>query len=44
MAQFIDFEVDVKADAEENEASDYDLDSLLFFMDNQESDNELSFY
>ena len=46
MAQFIDFEVDVKADAEENEASDYDydLDSLLCFIDNQESDNELSFY
>ena len=45
MAQFIDFEVDVKADAEENEASDYDydLDSLSSFIDNQENGNELSF-
>ena len=46
MAQFIDFEVDVEADAEENEVSDYDsdLDSLSSFIDNQEKGNELSFY
>ena len=46
MAQFIDFEVDVAADAEENEISDYDsdLDSLSSFIDNQENGNELSFY
>ena len=46
MAQFIDFEVDVAADAEENEISDYDsdLDSLSSFIDNQENGSELSFY
>ena len=46
MAQFIDFEVDVEADAEENEVSEYDsdLDSLSSFIDNQEKGNELSFY
>ena len=46
MAQFIDFEVDVEADAEENEVSDYDsdLDSLSSFIDNQENGSELSFY
>ena len=46
MAQFIDFEVHVEADTEENEVSDYDydLDSLSSFIDNQESNNELSFY
>ena len=46
MAQFIDFEVDVEADAEENEVSDYDsyLDSLLSFIDNQEKGNELGFF
>ena len=46
MAQFIDFEVDVEADAEENEVSDYDsdLDSLSSFIDNQHKGNELSFY
>ena len=46
MAQFIDFEVDVDTEAEENEVSDYDsdLDSLWSFIDNQENSNELSFY
>ena len=46
MAQFIDFEVDFEADAEENEVSEYDsdLDSLSSFIDNQENGNELSFY
>ena len=46
MAQFIDFEVDVEEDAEENEVSEYDsdLDSLSSFIDNQEKGNELSFY
>ena len=46
MAQFIDFEVDVEADAEENEVSDYDsdLDSLSSFIYNQHKGNELSFY
>ena len=45
MAQFIDFEVDVEADAEENEVSDYDsdLDSLPPFIHNQDNRNELSF-
>ena len=44
MTQFIDFEVDVEEDAEENEVSEYDsdLDSLSSFIDNQ--GNELSFY
>ena len=47
MAQFIDFEVGVEADAEENdEVSEYDsdLDSLSSFIDNQENDNNVSFY
>ena len=46
MAQFIDFEVDVEEDAEENEVSEYDsdLDSLSSFIENQEKGNELSFY
>ena len=46
MAQFIDFEVDVEADAEENEVSDYDSDLgfLPPFIHNQENSNELSFY
>ena len=46
MAQFIDFEVDVEVDAEENEVSgsDSDWDSLSSFIDNQENGNELSFY
>ena len=46
MAQLIDFEVDVEADAEENEVSDYDsdLDSLSSFIYNQHKGNELSFY
>ena len=46
MAQFIDFKVDVEADAEENDASGYDsdLNSLLSFIGNQENGNELSFY
>ena len=46
MTQFIDFEVDVEEDAEENEVSEYDsdLDSLSSFIDNQEKGNELSFY
>ena len=46
MAQLIDFEVDVEADAEENEVSDYDsdLDSLSSFIYNQDKGNELSFY
>ena len=46
MAQLIDFEVDVEADAEENEVSDYDsdLDSLSSFIDNQKNGNELSFH
>ena len=46
MAQFINFEVDVEEDAEENEVSEYDsdLDSLSSFIDNQEKGNELSFY
>ena len=46
MAQLIDFEVDVEADAEENEVSDYDsdLDSLSSFIYNQHEGNELSFY
>ena len=46
MAQLIDFEVDVGADAEENEVSDYDsdLDSLSSFIYNQHKGNELSFY
>ena len=46
MAQFIDFEVDVEEDAEENEVSEYDsdLDSLSSFVNNQEKGNELSFY
>ena len=46
MAQFIDFEVDVEADAEENEVSDYDSDLgfLPPFIHNQDNSNELSFY
>ena len=46
MAQFIDFEIDIEADAKENEVGDYDydLDSLSSFFDNQENGNELSFY
>ena len=46
MAQLIDFEVDVEADAEENEVSDYDsdLDFLSSFIYNQHKGNELSFY
>ena len=46
MAQFIDFEVDVEADAEENEVSDSDSDlgSLPPFIHNQGNSNELSFY
>ena len=46
MAQLTDFEVDVEADAEENEVSDYDsdLDSLSSFIYNQHKGNELSFY
>ena len=46
MAQLINFEVDVEADAEENEVSDYDsdLDSLSSFIYNQHKGNELSFY
>ena len=46
MAQFIDFEVDVDTEAEENQVSDYDsdLDSLSPFIENQENGNELSFH
>ena len=46
MAQFIDFEVDVDTEAEENQVSDYDsdLDSLSSFIENQENGNELSFH
>ena len=46
MVQFIDFEVGVEADIEENdEASDNsDLDSLSSFFDNEERENNVSFY
>ena len=46
MVQFIDFEVGLEADIEENdEASDNsDLDSLSSFFDNEERENNVSFY
>ena len=48
MAEFINFEVGVKEDnndEEENEVSDdSDLDSLSSFIDNKETENYVNFY
>ena len=46
MVQFIDFEVGVEVEIEENdEVSDnLDLDSLSSFVDNEERENNVSFY
>ena len=49
MAEFIDFEVGVEEykneEEEENEVSgDSDLDSLSSFIDNEETENDVSFY
>ena len=46
MVQFIDFEVSVEADIKENdEVSDNsDLDSLSSFIDNEERENDVTFY
>ena len=46
MAQFIDFEVGVEADIEENDEvrDNWDLDSLSSFIDNEERENDVSFY
>ena len=48
MAEFINFEVGVKEDnndEEENEVSDdSDLDSLSSFIDNKETENDVNFY
>ena len=48
MAEFINFEVGVEEDnndEEENEVSDdSDLDSLSSFIDNKETENDVNFY
>ena len=52
MAEFINFEVvdeeennEEEEEEEENEVSDdSDLDSLSFFIDNEETDNDVNFY
>ena len=48
MAEFIEFEVGVEEDIEEEEddkvSDDSDLDSLSSFIDNKEKDNDVSFY
>ena len=51
MAEFINFEVvdeeenNEEEEEEENEVSDdSDLDSLSFFIDNEETDNDVNFY
>ena len=48
MAEFINFEVGVEEDnneEEENEVSDdSDLDSLSFFIDNEQAENDVNFY
>ena len=45
MVQFIDFEVGVEADIEENDdvSDNSDLDSLSSFIDNEERENDVSF-
>ena len=48
MAEFIEFEVGVEEDIEEEEddkvSDDSDLDSLSSFIDKEEKDNDVSFY
>ena len=46
MVQFIDFEVGVEADIKENDEvnDNAGLDSLLSFIDNEERENDVSFY
>ena len=45
MAKFIDFEVGIEEDiGEDDKVSDSDLDSLSSFIDNEETDNDVSFY
>ena len=47
MAEFVNFEVVVEEDnneEEDNEFSDSDLDSLSSFIDNEETKNDIDFY
>ena len=45
MAKFIDFQVGIEEEiGEDDKVSDSDLDSLSSFTENEETDNDVSFY